>query len=141
MRDSGENSRLNRRELIVKSLQVGGAAYVAPMILASATPAMAQITNPLCVGATCETFIECSTNPDCVCVTLSSGGGLCIPGSTLCASLTACGEGNTCPAGSLCAVNTCCVTPVCIPTALTEACAGGQAAGPRTKVPGSIGGK
>jgi hypothetical protein len=75
--------------------------------------------NPECEGATCTTFIECSTeNPDCVCTTLFGGGGFCVPGSTPCQPLARCPNGNECSAGELCAVNTCCGENVCIPVAL-----------------------
>ena len=134
-------SRPNRRELIIKSLKLGSAAYAVPMILSSATPAMAQITNPACVGATCATFIACSTNPDCVCVTLSTGSGFCVPGSTSCAIIGPCGEGNTCPAGSVCAVNTCCATPVCLPNDLGAQCAAGTSQATATRIPGTLAGR
>jgi hypothetical protein len=122
-------TRVDRRSMIKRALTLGGAAYVAPMILSTATPVSAQgVTpppggspNPECTGATCATFSQfpCSSNPDCVCTTLAAGGGFCVPGSTSCASLAACGAGNTCPAGSLCVVNTCCAGAVCVPTSLT----------------------
>jgi hypothetical protein len=120
-------SRLNRRQLIIKSLKLGSAAYVVPMVLSSATPAMAQVTNPACAGVTCETFDQfpCSTNVDCICVTLSNGAGFCVPGSTSCDIVGPCGPGNTCPEGSVCAVNTCCDTPVCAPIGLGALCATG----------------
>jgi hypothetical protein len=73
--------------------------------------------NSGCVGATCETFVPCSTNPDCVCVTVAEGGGLCVPGSTACAGLATCPAG-ACPEGSLCAIGTCCGEPVCVPISL-----------------------
>ena len=79
------DNKVNRRELIKKTLQVGGAAYVAPMVLASAVPLSAQGSpgpNPQCIGATCTTFIPCATNAACVCVTSSSGGGFCVDGGT-----------------------------------------------------------
>jgi hypothetical protein len=84
--------------------------------------------NPECAGATCQTFVECSSgNPDCVCVTTEPGtGGLCVPGTTQCLSLTACGPNFECPEGQLCAVNTCCIDPVCVPISL--ACVTDQAA-------------
>jgi hypothetical protein len=117
---------VDRRDFIRKALKVGSVAYVAPMILASVEPVSAQAAvtvpgnpNPECVGATCTTFKQCSSNPDCVCTTTSTGGGFCVPGSTQCNTLTACGAGNSCPAGSLCVLNSCCSGPVCVPTSLT----------------------
>ena len=141
MKDSREKDQLNRRQLIIKSMKIGGAAYVVPMVLSSATPAMAQVTNPLCVGATCDTFIGCSTNPDCVCVTLANGAGFCVPGSTSCGGLSQCGAGNTCPAGFVCALNTCCGIPVCLSNGLGAACAAGTAQTPSARVPGTIAGR
>jgi hypothetical protein len=96
--------------------------------------------NPECAGATCDTFVECSSgNPDCVCVTTEPGpGGLCIPGSTLCSTLTPCGPNFECPAGELCAVNTCCGIPVCAPISLE--CVTDQAASDAAFTPPSDGG-
>jgi len=73
--------------------------------------------NKSCVGATCSTFVPCSTNSDCVCVTVASGGGLCVPGSTACAGLAICNS-TPCPPGTLCALGTCCGNSVCIPISL-----------------------
>jgi hypothetical protein len=71
-----------------------------------------------CNGATCDTFVPCSAeNSDCVCVTVSDGGGFCVPGSTACDGLDLCPDG-LCPPGSLCAIGTCCGDPVCIPESL-----------------------
>jgi hypothetical protein len=109
-----KESRPNRRELIIKSLKLGSAAYVVPMVLSSATPALAQVTNPACVGAACDNFIPCNNNQSCFCFTLASGGGFCSL-DFFCDSVSQCGAGNTCPAGFVCAVNTCCEIPVCAP--------------------------
>ena len=73
--------------------------------------------NAACVGATCNTFVPCSSNSDCVCVTIAEGGGLCVPGSTACAGLAIC-DSAPCPAGSLCAIGTCCGDSVCVPISL-----------------------
>ena len=75
--------------------------------------------NPGCVAATCETFVPCSTETDCVCTSVAEGGGLCVPGSTACAGLTTCSTSADCSSGSLCAIDTCCGVGVCIPTSLT----------------------
>jgi len=79
---------------------------------------------PGCAGASCATFIPCSSgNPDCVCVTLQpSGAGLCVPGSTSCDIVGDCGPDFSCPAGSLCTVDTCCGRPVCVPVDLQQMC-------------------
>lgn len=92
--------------------------------------------NSRCVGATCDTFVPCSTNPDCVCVTLASGGGLCFPGSTPCAGLTKCNDA-PCPAGYLCAIGTCCRDSVCVP--ISGQCpAQPSGAMPKISVPTSV---
>jgi hypothetical protein len=74
--------------------------------------------NPGCVGATCNAFVECSSNPDCVCGTVAEGGGLCVPGSTSCAGLAPCSSSGDCPGGTLCLIDTCCGAGVCVPTSL-----------------------
>ena len=114
----GFDVKVNRREMIKKAIQAGGVAYVAPMVLASATPASAQVSpgpSPQCLGANCGNFIpNCSTSPDCFCWTLSTGGGFCGQ-NFLCADFNNCGTGNTCPPGFVCAVDTCCDIPKCTP--------------------------
>lgn len=120
-------SKVDRRELIKKTLQLGGAAYVAPMVLASAVPLSAQGSpgpNPGCIGATCTTFIPCAVNPSCVCVQSSGGGGFCVDGATSCGAIGNCGPAPTftCPSGSFCAVNTCCGVPVCVSFAASAVC-------------------
>jgi hypothetical protein len=79
--------------------------------------------NPGCLGATCTTFVPCSSaNPDCVCGTVTTGGGLCVPGSTPCDSLVPCSSTGSCPSGSLCVIGSCCGDPVCVPTSLSSKC-------------------
>lgn len=112
------NVKVDRREMIKAAIKAGGVAYVAPMILASATPASAQVSqgpSPQCIGSNCENFIpNCSTDDNCFCWTLSTGGGFC--GSDFfCDTVPTCGDGNTCAPGSVCAIDTCCVVPKCTP--------------------------
>ena len=141
-----EGIRVNRRELIKKSLQIGGAAYVAPMVMASVAKVSAQVSpgpNPECQGATCATFVACAANATCVCVRSSSGGGFCVDGSTACAAIGDCGPSPdfTCPAGSFCAVDTCCTVPVCVSFAASAVCQTGPAAStriPPTGAPGTM---
>jgi len=105
-------------------------AYATPIVAASfkLRNASAQEVmspgnpNPECRGATCETFIPCAANPDCVCTTTAAGGGFCIPGSTQCAGLADCAADLSCPAGSVCIVDTCCVVPKCASIELNGAC-------------------
>jgi hypothetical protein len=100
-------------------------AYAAPILAASFKLSQAGVLgasgnpNPECKGSSCGSFQQCSTNPDCICTTTSTGGGFCVPGSTACAGLEACGRDGSCPSGSLCVVNSCCGDPVCVPVSLT----------------------
>ncbi len=73
--------------------------------------------SPECEAATCETFVLCQGDPDCVCVSLAGGGagGVCVIGATPCGELTLCPGGvGDCAPGEVCAVDTCCVDPVCV---------------------------
>jgi hypothetical protein len=108
-----EVKALNRRELMKRTLQVSAAAYVAPMILASETPASAQI-SATCIGATCVSFIPCQNNPNCVCFSLANGQGFCGIGVS-CAGLASCSLASPCAAGFVCQVFTCCGdTGICV---------------------------
>jgi hypothetical protein len=92
---------------------------VAPTTTTTTSTTTTISPNPECAGATCETFIQCSSgNPDCICTTLATGGGLCVPGSTSCDIVGPCGPNFECPEGSVCVVNTCCAGPVCAPLSL-----------------------
>ena len=107
---------IDRRSLIKRGLGAGGLAYVAPMVLSSVTPALAQsVSNPSpgCVGATCDNFIACAGNQDCFCWTIP-GGGFCGT-DFFCSDVATCGQGNTCPDGFVCAIGTCCGIPKCTP--------------------------
>lgn len=102
--------------------------------------------NPECAGQSCTTFTPCSpTNGDCVCTTVTEGGGLCVPGSTPCSGLGRCPGGTgDCAAGELCVEASCCGENVCVPISLNEQCptagfAGFTAARERECVPGTIG--
>jgi hypothetical protein len=65
--------------------------------------------NPECIGSMCGNVVPCSSsNPDCVCTTLATGGGFCVPGSTECGIVGQCGPNFECPEGSVCVLNTCC---------------------------------
>jgi hypothetical protein len=134
------------RRTIIKRAGVGAAVvWAAPSLTSIGSRALAQYEHPECQGATCETFIACSSsNPDCVCVT-TDRGGFCVPGSTACAGLPLCPGGTSaeCPAGSVCAVNTCCGDPVCVAESLTSQCPSGGAGAAATRPssgPGTLGG-
>lgn len=107
-----EIKALNRRELMKRTLQLGTAAYVAPMILANETPVGAQV-SATCIGATCETFTNCQGNVNCYCFSLADGSGFCGIGAS-CGSF--CSLASPCAGGFVCQVNTCCgAAGVCIP--------------------------
>jgi len=121
---------MTRREMLTKSGKFGAAAMATPLIASAFVPmaaaAASVVTHPECTGASCSTFIPCSsTNPDCVCAALGAPfgpGGICVPGSTSCGVTGPCGPSGECPAGNVCVVDTCCGGPVCIPAGLTSAC-------------------
>ena len=115
-----------RREVLKRLGVAAGVTWAAPVLTTLHTPASAAALgtpNPQqCAGATCVSFTPCSTNPDCVCGSVTGGGGLCIPGSTPCTSLQACDNNFVCPPGSVCSVDSCCGEPVCIPLSLAAQC-------------------
>lgn len=141
--NDGKSIKVNRRELLKKSLQFGGAAYVAPMVLGSTAKLAAQQSgpNPECAGATCATFVPCAANSACVCVRSSAGGGFCVLGSTSCGAIGNCGPapGYACPAGSFCAVDTCCGVPVCVSFGASTNCQTGPSASGRSAPTGPLG--
>ena len=143
--EESDERRVGRRAVIKGAAAGAIGVWSVPVVSSFTSPAAAAGSggnpNPECRGASCGNFLPCSSNPDCVCTTTSTGGGFCVPGSTSCGSLTACDANGGCPAGSLCAVNTCCGTPVCVPTALTcPPSTDGAKAATRASVPGTIGG-
>jgi hypothetical protein len=147
MEEEVRDNDLSRRRLL-KRMGAGAAiAWSAPVLQSLVSPAFAQYGTPApeCQGATCATFIPCSSgNPDCVCVSTDEGG-FCIPGSTQCAGLPLCPGGTSaeCPAGTVCAVGTCCGQPVCVALALTNACPrpeGNANATRESSGPGTVGG-
>jgi hypothetical protein len=133
----------SRRDALKKAGVVAGVAWTAPVFLslqtqAGATGSLPPKTSttgetvpphPECTGATCDTFVPCSSsNPDCICVKNAAGGGACVPGSTPCDSGPLCDRNLECPPGFFCAVDTCCTddrgnpTPVCGPVELAAQC-------------------
>ena len=130
----GDNERIGRRDAL-KKLGVGAAiVWTAPAAMSffskaaagspppTTTPTTLPPEIPVCTGATCQTFVPCtSQNPDCVCIRTPEGG-FCFPGSTSCGGLDACTPDNACPPGFLCAIDTCCGGPVCVPISLIQVC-------------------
>lgn len=114
VRDKSES----RRDLIRRGLKLGGAVYVAPVIVAAARPvsALAAVTNPnpQCAGQTCGNFTSCNNNSGCACASTLSGGGICANGQAACNSLQTCSAQTPCPSGYTCVINTCCETPICV---------------------------
>jgi hypothetical protein len=124
---------LNRRELMKRSLQLGAAAYVAPMILAHETPVGAQV-SAACVGSVCGAFAACGGNENCICTSVADGSGFCVTNAS-CEGLTPCSLVAPCGPFFVCLVNTCCDTDggVCVPP--SYAC-NVAAAGPSVPVAG-----
>mgnify|MGYP006287756283 CR=1 FL=1 len=119
------DARTSRRDLIKKAMVLGPASYVAPMVLGSATPALAAvISNPSCTAQTCNGGFTtgCNNNQACYCFTTSSSTGYCAV-DFQCNGLTACDVQNPCGQGFVCLVNTCCGAGVCAPT--SNACPAG----------------
>lgn len=115
------------RRSVIKRIGAGAAiAWSAPVLQSIAAPAFAQYgPDPECAPAQCGTFVECSSaNPDCVCISCEQGGGVCVPGSTSCASLTRCNSQADCPSDSCCTHNSCCGgnPGVCVPFSLRDQC-------------------
>jgi hypothetical protein len=94
----------SRRDVIRRALTAGGAAYVAPMILGSATPASAQIVSgQVCQGGCVSLFGSCGSGPTCSCYADSTGFGLvCVDYSGPCASGTECDSNADCLPGWVC---------------------------------------
>jgi hypothetical protein len=143
--DEVTTNEVSRRSAL-KRLGAGAAvAWSVPTLLSlNAVASASPVPHPECVGATCATFIACSSaNPDCVCVT-TDDGGFCVPGSTSCAGLAPCPGGTSaeCPSGSHCAVDTCCGSGVCVPDALTAQCPAGAGGAGATapRIPGTLAG-
>jgi hypothetical protein len=115
---------LSRREALARMGVAVGVVWATPVLTSSRAFAVAGTPNqPQCAGASCATFIPCSSNIDCICVSTVGGGGLCVPGSAQCEPFSPCGAGNVCPSGQVCVVNSCCGDAVCVPLALADQCA------------------
>ena len=101
--------------MLKKALALGPAAYAAPMILGTASPASAQVSSA-CTPQTCGNFTGgCLGQGSCFCWTGTSGQGICGQ-NFLCAGRQACSAQSPCPAGFFCAVNTCCGSGSCVET-------------------------
>jgi hypothetical protein len=141
--DEQIDERISRRSAIRRIGAVGAVAWSTPVLSSMSARAFAEAGTdpPLNCDGVCGAFVVCSSvNPDCICVAIYGGGGLCIPGSTLCAGLDRCADGS-CPADQLCAVDTCCGDPVCVPIALScEAGAGAGAGARASSGAGTVGG-
>ncbi len=118
-------SGVDRREAIKAALRLGGAAYVAPMVLGAVTPVSARQGSPAgCTGSVCPDITICNDDDSaqggaafvCVCYTLATGGGFCALEAD-CGDVADCGVGNSCPPGFVCVVGTCCTPNAnkCIP--------------------------
>lgn len=112
-------SRLDRRELIKKTLAIGAAGYVAPMVIGSVTTVNAQtLSGGVCSTASCS--LTCGVGGGsgtvCSCVATSAGPIVCV--DPLCGNVS-CTSNSDCPSGQVCFNNVigCCGgnTPFCVP--------------------------
>jgi hypothetical protein len=119
---------VSRRDVLKRVGIATGIVWATPVLTTLNVPAAAAAAgtpqpHPECAGASCQTFIPCSSsNPDCVCVTSAGGAGFCVPGSTPCAAGPPCDTNLGCPSGFTCFVETCCGEPVCGPNNLVDQC-------------------
>lgn len=105
----------SRRDLLKKTLAVGTAAYVAPMIVGQTTTVHAQaISGNICTQVdTCQTF-GCSGG-DCACVPTVGGPTVCVSptcGGVACTTTAQCGFGAVCFTLGCCGQGNFCV-PLC----------------------------
>jgi hypothetical protein len=140
-----DRAGLSRREMLTRMGVGAGVVWAMPML--TSVPAHAAGSPQGCVGETCDSGFPtpCSSNIDCVCASKAGGGGICLPGTVECSSLTTCGPNNTCPTDETCVVNSCCGDPVCVPKSLTAQCpptasSARGAASARARRPGTLGG-
>lgn len=110
-RNSGSGS--NRRELLKKTLALGTAGYVAPMIVGSVTTVSAQVISGalVCqqVEPDCATF---SCVGGCACVTTTEAATICVEPTCV----SACTTTADCPSGSVCFTLGCCgPATFCVP--------------------------
>lgn len=112
----------SRRDLLRKTLALGTAGYVAPMIVGSVTSVSAQTLSgsAFCSPAdTCSTF----TCPGgCACVPTTESQTICIQPSCV----SACTTSADCPSGSVCFTLDCCgPATYCVPIAPSGTICGG----------------
>ena len=132
------------RRSVLKGMGAGAAiAWSAPVLQSIAAPAFAQYgPDPECAPATCFTFVPCGAGGGCVCISCPGGGGVCVPGSTACASLQPCGPNGECGPDACCENQTTCCgqagfPPLCVPFSLRESCVAGGPAPRRAKGSGA----
>jgi hypothetical protein len=106
---------VSRREVIRKALVAGGAAYVAPMVLASARPASAAVvvSGPVCT--TCESDPDCPQDFICLSRVGASGKQCVFLGPLFCDDYSECQSDGDCDPGHACVV---CKSGECLPCTL-----------------------
>ena len=94
----------SRRTLIKKTLMLGSAGYVAPMILGSATPASAQAVSTTCNSSGCS--VECAAGA-CACIDIVGGARSCV--APFCPEpLVQCASNADCESNQVCMTTDCC---------------------------------
>jgi hypothetical protein len=144
----GRNDGVSRRS-VLKGMGAGAAiAWSAPILQSIASPAFAQYgPDADCAPATCATFVTCGAGGDCICISCSSGGGICVPGQTLCQDLEPCGPNGECGTDACCENQTTCCgpsgfPPLCVPFSLRVPCQTGGPAPRRSSGKGAtLGGR
>jgi hypothetical protein len=100
------SKRLDRRDLLKKTLALGTAGYVAPMIVGSVTTVSAQAPS----GGVCLQNDSCATfscgGGACACVPTTSGATVCVTPD--CTANTVCTSNASCATGFVCFTLGCC---------------------------------
>jgi hypothetical protein len=97
----------SRRTLIKKTLLLGSAGYVAPLILGSATPASAQAVSGACNTSAPPCNATCGPNLACACIDIVGNGLSCV--TPFCPNpLVTCVSNANCASDQVCMTTGCC---------------------------------
>jgi hypothetical protein len=121
----------SRRDILKKTLAVGTAAYVAPMIVGQVTTVHAQtVSGSVCNTLdNCETF-SCGGEDTCACVPTVGGPTVCVQPSCV----APCATTQDCPPLSVCIQINCCEDATyCAPLCSAPIVQGAQAVAPWTR--------
>lgn len=104
----------SRRTLIKKTLVLGSAGYVAPLILGSATPASAQAVSGACNTSAPPCDATCGPNAQCACIDIVGGALSCV--TPFCpVPEVSCASSADCASNQVCMTTDCCGTsPICV---------------------------